>query len=170
MISCSPYNIGKLDYMKIDYFLEFPYAELRSQDGMSLFKICSYNYAYPDADNIYDLDWHRNYMILHVPGFNAELNEVMLEGRAINFYIQKLQSFSELKKKRVIFEASEPYFELTFSLDSRKKVEIQGTVQIPVGTGNKLLFEFETDLTYVDSFINGLEDIILEFPAKEMKY
>ncbi|TRZ39771.1 hypothetical protein CEQ21_02150 [Niallia circulans] len=155
--------------MKIDYFLEFPYAELRSQDGKSYFKICSYANAYSDADNINDLDWHRNFMILHIPGFKAELNEVILEGRLIKFYIQELKSFSAIKKKTVIFEASEPFFELTFTLDARKKVEIAGVVQIPVGTGNKLQFSYETDLTYVDLFIKGLEDILVKFPVKEMK-
>ncbi|WP_394141144.1 hypothetical protein [Cytobacillus oceanisediminis] len=86
--------------MKYDYFSHFPFAELRSQDGMSSFKICSYNYAYPQADNVDDGDWHRNYITLTIPAFKAEIDEVIFEGRLINFFLQELRSFSALQKKK----------------------------------------------------------------------
>ncbi|MGG4470702.1 hypothetical protein ABER68_21950 [Paenibacillus alvei] len=152
--------------MKDNYFLLFPSAELRSQDGMSSFKICSYDYAYPDADNQYDLDWHKNCLIVTVSGFKAEINEVILEGRLINHYIHELHSFSNHHKKKIIFEPLEPYFELTFKLNRRKKVDINGCVRYPMDSGTLLQFDFETDLTYVDAFIKGLESILAKFPSK----
>lgn len=152
--------------MKDTYFLKFPYAELCSQDGMSSFKIYSYEYAYPDADNKYDLDWHKNYLILTVPGFKAEINEVILEGHLINHYIHELHSFSNLHKKKIVFEPLEPYFELIFKLNRRKKVDINGCVRYPMNSTTFLQFDFETDLTYVDVFIKGLESILAKYPTK----
>lgn len=153
--------------MKIDYFSQFPYAQLRSQDGMTSFKICTYNYAYPQADTTDDADWHRNYLIITIPAFKAEIDEVILEGNLIKYYIEELRAFSDLQKKEVIFEPTEPYFGLTLSFLSkrRKNVGVEGYVQYPVGTGAVLQFEFETDLTYVDEFIKGLETIVTKFPA-----
>ncbi|WP_422386969.1 WapI family immunity protein [Cytobacillus oceanisediminis] len=90
----------------------------------------------------------------------------MFEGRLINFFLQELRSFSALHKKEVIIEPTEPYFKLTFSLDSMKNVGIGGFVQYPVGWGSELQFEFKTDLTYVDQFIKGLKKILTRFPQK----
>lgn len=86
--------------MKNDYFSQFPFAELRSQDGMTSFKICSYKYAYPQADDPQDADWHRNYLILTIPAFKAEIDEVIFEGWLIKYYLQELRSFSVLRKKK----------------------------------------------------------------------
>jgi hypothetical protein len=148
-----------------NYFSKFPFAELRSQDGASCFKISTYSYAYPDADNEYDADWHRNYLLLTIPAFRAEIDEVILEGRLLSYYLDQLREFSALRKDKVEFEPTEPYFGLSLSLNSRKKVLVNGYVQYPVGIGAKLEFEFETDLTYVDKFITGVESILKQYPA-----
>ncbi|WP_066172566.1 WapI family immunity protein [Bacillus marinisedimentorum] len=133
---------------------------------MTSFKICTYDFAYPDADNSDDADWHRNYLTFTAPGFKAEVDEVILEGTIIQYYLGELRSFSSLEKDEVIFEPTEPYFELTIRFLSKKKdVGIEGYVQSPVGTGPKLEFDFETDLTFVDEFIEGLELILAGFPA-----
>ena len=47
-----------------------------------------------------------------------------------------------------------------------KKVAVKGRVQYPVGYGAKLDFEFETDLTYVDQFIHGIETILGMFSPR----
>lgn len=153
---------------QINYFSKYPYAELNSQDGLFCFKICTYNYAYPNADNEHDADWHRNYLYLTIPAFRVEINEVMLEGRVLEYYLHEFEKFLALKKKEVIFEPTESYFGLTFSLKKfRKKVNVNGYVQYPVGHGSELQFEFETDLTYIEKFVNGLKEIIRHFPVKK---
>lgn len=154
--------------MKTDYFSQFPHAHLVSKDGTATFKICTYNYAYPEADNTYDADWHRNYLIFTLPAFKAEIDEIILEGTILKYFIKELRAFSELKRKEVLFEPTEPYFGLTFSfLSGKKNVGVEGYVQYPVGIGAILQFEFETDLTDVVRFMNGLEDILATFPAIE---
>jgi hypothetical protein len=47
-----------------------------------------------------------------------------------------------------------------------KKIAVKGWLQYPVGYGAKLNFEFETDLTHVDQFIHGIEDILVRFPPR----
>ncbi|WP_443146796.1 WapI family immunity protein [Paenisporosarcina sp. TG-14] len=49
----------------------------------------------------------------------------------------------------------------------RKKINVSGYVQYPVGHGSELKFEFETDLTYVEKFLSGLKKILKEFPIKD---
>ncbi|PWA09020.1 hypothetical protein DCC39_13715 [Pueribacillus theae] len=153
--------------MKTDYFSQFPHAHLVSKDGTASFKICTYNYAYPEADNIYDADWHRNYLIFTLPAFKAEIDEIMLEGNLLTYYIEELRAFTALKINEVFFEPTEPYFGLTFSFLSKRKkrIGVEGYVQYPVGIGAVLQFEFETGVTDVVRFINGLEDILAAFPA-----
>lgn len=149
-----------------EYFSKFPFAELRSDDGRSSLKICTYNYAYPNAEDEYDADWHRNYLLCSLPSFRAEIDEIILDGHILNYYVEKLREFVALKLSSVEFSPTEPYFELDLILDSRKKVLVKGVVQYPAGWGAELSFEFETDLTHVDYFVNGLESILREFPAK----
>jgi hypothetical protein len=149
-----------------EYFFTFPFAEIRSDDGTSSLKICTYSYAYPDADNEYDADWHRNFLLCTLPSFRAEIDEVILDGHTLNHYLGQLREFVDLKRSIVEFEPTEPYFDLNFSLDSRKKVLVKGVVQYPVGWGAELSFEFETDLSHVEHFISGIESILREFPAK----
>lgn len=150
----------------IEYFSKFPFAEIRSADGTSSLKICTYSYAYPDAKNDYDADWHRNFLLVTVPSIKAEIDEVILVGHLLNDYLDQFREFSSEKRLTVDFEPTEPYFGLSISLDSRKKVIVNGYVQYPVGYGTKLEFEFDTDLTHVDKFTNGIESILKDYPAK----
>lgn len=149
------------------YFSIYPYAVLQSQDGLFCFKICTYDYAYPDANYTYDADWHRNYLYATMPAFKAEINDIMLEGQLVSHYINNLEKFLNLQTKEVLFAPTEPFFELTFSLNERKKVDVHGYIQYPVGTGSELQFEFETDITYIEIFHRGLQAIINKFPVKK---
>jgi hypothetical protein len=152
--------------MDADCFSQFPYARLSSQDSLFSFKICSYGYAYPQAVDPYDRDWHKNHLLLTLPAFKAEIDDIILEGHLIKTIIKDWLSFSALLEKEVTFEPTEPYFGLTFRfMSQRKMIEVDGYVQYPVGTGAVLKFETETDLTYIDQFINGLENMLKTFPA-----
>ncbi|WP_445738865.1 hypothetical protein [Niallia sp. FSL R7-0271] len=53
-----------------------------------------------------------------------------------------------------------------FKLNRRKKVDINGCVRYPMDSTTFLQFDFETDLTYVDVFIKGLESILAKYPIK----
>ena len=149
-----------------EYFANFPCAELCSQDGTSRLRLCSYGYEFPDTTRGSDADWHRNYIALSLPGFRVEINEACLEGRLLTFVVNDLRAFSALRQTRVDFKPTEPYFGLSFSLAPMKKVMVEGYVQYPVGIGAKLNFAFETDLTYLDKFIEGLQAILAHFPVK----
>ncbi|MBZ6487709.1 WapI family immunity protein [Priestia aryabhattai] len=154
--------------MEQNYFSNYPFAELSAQDGLSCLKICTYAYAYPEADNIHDADWHKNYLTFNIPAFKAEIDEVILEGRTIKYYLNELKKFSALKQKKVLFEPTEPYFGFTLTMNGRKNVSVDGFIQYPAGWGTELKFEFETDLTYIDAFIQGLESILIQYPVKEI--
>ncbi|MCO7124363.1 hypothetical protein NIE88_01020 [Sporolactobacillus shoreicorticis] len=149
------------------YFSKFPCAQLRSQDGRTVLSICSYGYAYPNANDPYDRDWHKNYLLLMLPGFKAEIDEIILEGHSLRNWINELRAFSALKTEKIFFEPTDPYFSLTFRfLSRRKNVCAEGYVQYPIADGAVLRFELETDLTFIDSFIAGLETILHVFPEQ----
>ncbi len=149
-----------------DYFSRFPFAEIRSQDRKSRLKLCSYGYGYPEEKTGSDADWHRNYLTLTLPGFRAEIDEVILDGRGLAVLLGELREFSRLQRDKIEFEALEPYFGLSFQFNPIKNVIVSGYVQYPVGYGPKLSFEFETDLTYVDKFTEGIQEILKEFPPR----
>lgn len=115
---------------------------------------------------MYNADWHRNLLYCTIPSFRAEIDEIILDGHVLTYHLKQLHEFVALERATVEFEPTEPYFDLELSLDSRKKVLVKGHIQYPAGWGAELRFEFETDLTHVDHFVNGIESILREFPAK----
>ncbi|WP_100371835.1 WapI family immunity protein [Bacillus sp. FJAT-45037] len=153
---------------EIKLFRDYPYAELNSQDDLYCFKICTYNYAYPKADNRSDADWHRNYLYFTLPGFRVEVNEIILEGQFVQFIIKELEQFSLQKKENVVIEPTEPFFGFTLSLRGPNKVNVEGYIQYPVGQGTELIFEFETDLKNVNKFLTGLKAIEREYPSRNI--
>lgn len=153
--------------MSRDYFSQFPTAQLQSNDELTTLKICTYNYAYPNATNTDDADWHRNYVELRLPEFTIKINEVILEGNTITYYINALRSLINLQKHIVHFEPTEPYFGLTFehAPEENGKVKVKGFVQTSVEEGPNVNFEFNTSVPLVTKFVQGLESILKSYPA-----
>ncbi|WP_368505146.1 hypothetical protein AB3N04_05740 [Alkalihalophilus sp. As8PL] len=153
--------------MKNHYFSHFPFAELRSQDGRACFKICSFKYAYPHAKDAVDADWHRNYLNLSLPGFKSEVDEIILNGIILDYFIKELQAFEALHRDKVNLDPIEPYFWLGFSYICKKSktIKVKGYVQYPAGIGSVLNFDFQTDLPSIIKFRKGLEGILSKFPA-----
>ena len=89
------------------YFTNFPFAELRSQDGLSRLCFCSHGYEFPSIQKGDDADWHKNYFMLTLPAFRSEINTVIYQGRDINLLIKELREFSNLRKENVSFEPIE---------------------------------------------------------------
>jgi len=100
---------------------------------------------------------------LNLSGFKVEIEDTIIQGMYINQVIKELRDFSDLKIEEADFTPLEPVFELFFSFSSLKKVVVKGNVNYPVGVGATLDFEFETDLTYMDKFIEGLKLINIVF-------
>ena len=151
-----------------EYFSRFPFAELSSQDGYSRIKFCSYAYEFPEQKSGWDADWQRSYFYLRIPGFISEIDEPMFEGTILQIFLKELQNLSELKLKEVEFRPTEPYINLKFTLNTKKKVNIKGTVtNINSECYATLEFEFETDLTFIDIFIKGLKAILEKFPPRK---
>ncbi|MDY7224636.1 hypothetical protein P4475_11420 [Halalkalibacterium halodurans] len=146
----------------------FPFAELMSQDGLHCFRIGSYGYAYPEADNEYDADWHRNPLSFTLPGFKVAFDEIILSGGVVEDFVAELKQFRALAINEAVFDPIEPFFQLTFSFNQLKKVVVSGYVEYPVGEGAQLQFEFETDLTYVDQFAAGLKEMLQRFPVRDV--
>lgn len=150
-----------------EYFSKYPYAELESQDGLTRFRICTYSYAYPEITTDYDADWHRNFLSISLPAFCVEIDETIFQGEQLEISIAELKEFTSLKKPVVTVEPLESFFSLEFSFNSKMNVIVKGIAEYPLGWGARLEYEFETDLTYVDKFISGLECILGAFPVRK---
>jgi len=153
--------------MSQKYFSQFPTAQIQSNDELTTFRICTYNYAYPNATNTDDADWHRNYVELRFSDFTFKIDEVILEGNTITYYINELRSLINLQNHKVHFEPTEPYFELNFEHGPEEsgKVKVKGFVQASVEEGPNVNFEFETSIPLVIKFVQGLEGILKSYPA-----
>src|ERR1700737_980672 len=53
-----------------DYFINYPYAQLGSQDGLARLRFCTYSYELPRPD------LHRNFIQLMLPSFKVELDDL----------------------------------------------------------------------------------------------
>ena len=71
----------------LDCLKDYPYAKLTSQDRLFHFKICFYYYTYSEPEDEHDADWHITYLYLTIPAFKVEINDVMFEGRLIEYFI-----------------------------------------------------------------------------------
>ncbi|MCD7034380.1 hypothetical protein LRR81_09040 [Metabacillus sp. GX 13764] len=144
-------------------FANYPTAELSSPDGTHCLKLATYSFAYPDAKDSYDRDWHRNLFSLSLPAFTASIDDIMIEGTEMMAFLKGLQSFLAKKQKEVFFAPTEPYLELNFER-KRKIILVTGAVQYPAGCGARLEFEFETSMDKGEWFAAGLEKILQQFP------
>lgn len=154
--------------MQVEYFSKHPFTELRSQDGKSKIKFCTYGYAFPDATNPYDADWHKNFLYIKLPSFQVKIDEIILEGRLLQYYQRELVKFSNLTINKVSLEPTESFFGLHLSFDSRKNVVVTGFAEYPLGEyGAMLEFNFLTDLTFIDKYILGILGILKKFPPRK---
>lgn len=149
-----------------EYFSRFPFAELRSQNGLYKLKFCTYAYEFPHIHHGDDADWHRNCILLTLPSFRAEMKGVTLfQGGELALFLHQLRRFSALKRKKVEFSPMEGYIRLLSSLTRSKHVHVQGEI-LDQDYRGRLKFDFETDLTYVETFVTGIQRILKGFPPR----
>lgn len=151
---------------KESYFDRYPFAEIRSQDGTSSIKICINGYQYPEIKLGEDADWYNTYIYLEIPGFRAEIDEPMFQAGDLANEIRELHKFSKIDINETSIAPMDEYLHLDFSFNSQKKVVVDGVLEYPLGWGANLRFSFETDLTYVDQFIQQLENIVELYPSR----
>jgi hypothetical protein len=164
-------NRGRDDMIKKeDLYRDFPFAELRASDGSARIRIYTYKYQYPEANNKDDADWYMNYISLHINGVAAQIDEPIIEGRVLAFLLKEIIEFKDLKTKEVDFSFTEPEFsfDLFNKMLSDKNILVSGQMM-----DNKLdrsnvniRFEFITDLSLIENFINGIELILKKFPSR----
>ncbi|HBL49447.1 MAG TPA: hypothetical protein DHD79_03520 [Firmicutes bacterium] len=75
---------------------------------------------------------------------------------------------SALEKNHVKFWPTEPYVRLNLTLDSRKKIGVEGTVWNMNSQHDATLnFKFATNLTCLDIFAKGIQAIVERFPRRK---
>jgi len=154
--------------MQSNYIANFPHAELSSQDESSKITLCAYSYEFPQVTSGWDADWLKVYFHLCIPGFQIEMDEPMLDVASLKKFADELQALSELRCNAAELFPIEPYILLNLSLSRQKKVIVDGTVcNMSRQNDAKLKFSFMTDLTYIDAFAKGLQEILEKFPPRK---
>ncbi|MCT4777033.1 MULTISPECIES: WapI family immunity protein [Exiguobacterium] len=102
-----------------------PIAKLMSRDESCDVTIESYAYAYPDADNIHDAAWHRNWVGLHTPDHRITFDDVMLDSLLVAHYIPMFASFVAGDLSEVEFEPTEPFVSLTVTRRDETEMEMR---------------------------------------------
>jgi hypothetical protein len=144
---------------------EPPCAELKSDSGHQI-RIISRGYEYRDEKEGWDADWQVFDLSVRVPNFLGQMKGVFFTGREIHDLAGELDRFNKLKLKEVTFEPMEPCLVLEIKLGKRYQVFIKGYAEYPLSTGSKLSFDFETDLSHIVLFIQGLRSITMKYPTK----
>lgn len=145
-------------------------TKLASRDERTDLSIESYAYAYPDADNIHDAAWHRNWVGFHAPDHRITFDDIMLDSLFVAHYIPVFESFVAGDIQKVEFEPTEPYIRLTVTRrdGDGDEVDVRGHLEHPLGgEAEELDFEFGTSVANVERFLKGLRDIAAEFPIRE---
>lgn len=148
-----------------------PIAKLMSRDESCDVTIESYAYAYPDADNIHDAAWHRNWVGLHTPDHRITFDDVMLDSLLVAHYIPVFESFVAGDMQEVEFEPTEPYIRLTMRRRDTDgdEVTVKGYVEHPLeGESEELAFTFETSVSNVTRFLEGLQAIADAYPIRDL--
>lgn len=148
-----------------------PIAKLMSRDESCDVTIESYAYAYPDADNIHDAAWHRNWVGLHTPDHRITFDDVMLDSLLVAHYIPVFESFVAGDMQAVEFEPTEPYIRLTMTRRDTDgdEVTVKGYVEHPLeGESEELAFTFETSVSNVTRFLEGLQAIADAYPIRDL--
>jgi hypothetical protein len=147
--------------------LRFPYAEIASKDGSSVFKLYTYGYQYTNRENGDDADWQRNSILLIIPGFKVEFEKVIFQGTLLEHYANELNKFLLSERNEINVEPTESYFGLKFTYDSLKQIFVKGYIQYPLGWGATLAFEFTTDTALIECFVKGIIDILSHYPPRK---
>lgn len=148
-----------------------PIAKLMSRDESCDVTIESYAYAYPDADNIHDAAWHRNWVGLHTPDHRITFDDVMLDSLLVAHYIGVFESFVAGDVSEVEFEPTEPFVSLTVTRrdGDGDEVDVRGHLEHPLeGESEELAFTFETSVSNVTRFLEGLQAIADAYPIRDL--
>lgn len=146
-----------------------PIAKLMSRDESCDMTIESYAYAYPDADNIHDAAWHRNWVGLHTPDHRITFDDVMLDSLLVAHYIPMFESFVAGDVSEVEFEPTEPFVSLTVTRRDGDEVTVKGYLEHPLeGESEELAFTFETSVSNVMRFLEGLQAIANAYPIRDL--
>ncbi|WP_214799824.1 hypothetical protein [Exiguobacterium sp. s50] len=148
-----------------------PIAKLMSRDESCDVTIESYAYAYPDADNIHDAAWHRNWVGLHTPDHRITFDDVMLDSLLVAHYIPMFESFVAGDVSEVEFEPTEPFVSLKVTRrdGDGDEVMVKGYLEHPLeGESEELAFTFETSVSNVTRFLEGLHAIADAYPIRDL--
>jgi|GEM_PF-5101892 len=148
-----------------------PIAKLMSRDESCDVTIDSYAYAYPDADNIHDAAWHRNWVGLHTPDHRITFDDVMLDSLLVAHYIPLFESFVAGDVSEVEFEPTEPFVSLTLTRRDADgdEITVKGYLEHPLeGEPEELAFTFETSVDRVARFLEGLQAIADAYPIRDL--
>lgn len=143
---------------------DFPFAELKSDNEHEI-KLTSYGYQHNNEESGWDADWQVVGVTIRVPGFSGKMN-TSFAGNEIQVLMSDLNQFNQVKLRQVSFEPMEPWLVLEFTFGRRHQVCVKGVTEYPLGYGSKLMFEFETDLSFIDRFIHGLKRILEKYPSR----
>jgi len=148
-----------------------PIAKLMSRDESCDVTIESYAYAYPDANNIHDAAWHRNWVGLHTPDHRITFDDVMLDSLLVAHYIPMFESFVAGDVSEVEFEPTEPFVSLTVTRrdGDGDEVMVKGYLEHPLeGESEGVAFTFETSVSNVTCFLEGLHAIADAYPIRDL--
>lgn len=143
-------------------------AILRSQDSSSFLQISTLGYQFPDESEGWDADWYVMEIQLTIPSFKFQWTGPGLSGVELDAFCGQLQNLSTMNQTSAMLAPLEPYIEIEMTLTPSKHVAVSGTVrnQYHQHGGGELTFEFETDLTYLDTFITDIKSTLSEFPPR----
>jgi hypothetical protein len=122
-------------------------------------------YEHPECADYDDGNWLLADLTVHLSGFRASFG-ISARSPELEVFLRELDSMEKTLSGTASYEMIEPSLSLKAVIGKRGTIEWTGTAQYPLGSGNELSFEFESDQSYLPGLVESLRSILERFPIK----
>ena len=127
-----------------------------------------HGYVQDKYDNYYDANWMRVSMEIRAGKFSGNTDALFMTAELVKF-AQQLRELYQSLEGTAEFKTMENQLNLKVSGDGKGHMKIAGEVRDDASLGNRLIFSFDLDQTFIKQSLNELEKIISTFPVREVK-
>jgi len=137
---------------------------IKGLDG-ELLKITVIDYSHPDAVDFWDGNWLSCRLELNIKGFNADfLFDLRVD--EIESFLMELDQLNLNLKGKANLENMEEVIKLKLNVCKTGKLKWEGRLLYPAGIGSTLVFEYDSDQTFLPAIIKELKNVLKRYPMK----
>lgn len=124
-------------------------------------------YERDPTGDYHDDNWLTVKIQVKAGGFHGRADAAILTAELVGF-LEQLHALHNTLNGSAEFNTLEEQLKLQLTGDGKGHIELRGEVSDQPGIGNRLLFSLSFDQTQLGASIRGLEQVVAEFPVREV--